>query len=182
MFDNIGRRTVMKAMGATALLGLSGSGSADVPGGTATDDIYGANATGSFSVTIGGTTIDEWERVQIPGDRSSKVERESTDGDHTRSLLGQTEYEMLEMEREMKPGDTTLVDWRKDIRQGKIEEGRQTVTVTLNDSSGNPVIEWEFTEAWVKEYGALELDGSDYGETATESVTVEFDELTRTNL
>jgi hypothetical protein len=73
------------------------------------------------------------------------VDRESQDTEHHRTLWGAAEYDDLEMERKMQPGDTNLREWRKRTLEGKAEEVRRTVT--LHNSQGQPQVEWEFTDA-----------------------------------
>lgn len=166
----------MKATGAVAALGLVGSANAETQRTTdSAVDVYGENATGSFSVSVDGETIDGWERVTIPGNRSQRME--GSDGS---TEWGQPEYDDLEMERAMQPGDTALWEWRAARLEGRVADSRRTVTITLNDSGGEAVVEWAFTDAWVSEYGSLELEASDYGETATESITVTYGDVTRT--
>jgi phage tail-like protein len=172
------RRSVLRGMSLLAVLGLAGSASASSePASDTSQTVQTANETGSFSVTIGDTTIDEWTRVTIPGSRSS--ETDYRDGDRSGSLIGQNEYDDLVMEREFQPGDDQLWAWRTAALEGRIEDARRTVTVTLQNDQNQAQLEWELTDAWVKEYDTLELEGGDYGETAVESVTVQFDGFTR---
>jgi phage tail-like protein len=184
MIGNIGRRAVMKALGAAAVVGLTaGSAGAERTDRAADhgDGLFDTNGTSSFEVTLDGTTIGGWESVTIPGDATVETEyRDGTDSEHQRTTLGRTEYEDLEMERAVRPDDTSVFDWRDLLRQGRLEEARKTVVVTLLDG-GEPAIRWEFTNAWVREYGAMELQAGGFGETATESVTVAFDEMRRTH-
>lgn len=182
MIWNIGRRAMLKLLGVTALIGLtSGASGAEQPDGAADrgDGLFDTNGTASFEVTVDGTPIEGWEIVTIPGETTRTVEyREGSDSDHQRRTWGETEYDDLEMERAVRPGDTRVFDWREQVRQGKVEAARRTVVVTLLDG-GDPAIRWEFTNAWVREYGAMELQSGGFGETATESVTVAFEEMER---
>lgn len=168
-------------MGAGAALGLIGSGSAelDEPSG-GSEDIYGSNATDSFSVTVGGTSLSDLESVTIP--ESTTAEADYREEETSSSLTGQTTYGDLTMERDMSSDDTTIWDWRQAVVEGRMGDALRTVTVTLQDSEGQPAVEWEFTQAWVKEYGPLELDSSAYADAATESITVAYDDMTRTQL
>lgn len=184
MILNIARRTALKALGVAALLGLTtGSASGErTQSSQGPEDLFSTNATDRFTVTVDGTEVGGWTRVQVPGDETQEVEyREGTDPDHQRKTLGQTVYGDFELERPVQPDDTSVFEWRKLIRQGKVEEARKTVVVTLEDEAGDPQIRWEFTNAWVKEYGSVELSSGDFGDTATESVTVAYDEVRRTH-
>jgi phage tail-like protein len=143
-------------------------------------DRHGPLRTGRFKVEINEVEVPGWQTVTIPGNSTERVDSRGDDPDHHRKLWGQTNYDDLEMEREMT--DTTVYDWRKKVLQGKIEEGRKNVRVTLQNEQGVDKIRWEFTEAWVREYQPPELDASADGDVAKESVTVVFDELFRETL
>lgn len=181
MIQRLGRRTVLKAMGAGAALGIVGSGSAELDGsGAGEEDIYGSNATDSFSVTIGDTSVSDIESVTVP--KSTTAEADYREEETTSTLIGQTTYGDLTMERDMSSDDTTMWDWRQAAVEGRMSDALRTVTVVLQDSQGQQAVEWEFTQAWVKEYGPLELDSSAYADAATESITVAYDDMTRTQL
>jgi phage tail-like protein len=137
--------------------------------------------TGRFKVEIDDVEVSGWQTVTIPGTSIETTDyREGEDSDHTRKLWGQTTYEDLEMERQMT--DTTVYDWHKKVIQGRTEEGRKTVRVTLQNAEGVDTIRWEFTNAWIKEYQPPELDAGTEGDVAKESVAVVFDEMLRETL
>jgi len=168
------RRSVLQGMGVLAALGLAGSANASsTEASDAASTTQTANETGSFSVMIGDTTIDEWTRVSVPANRSNTSEYRGSE------QIGNTEYDDLVMEREFQADDDQLWSWRSAALEGRGNEALRTVTVTLQNHQGQAQLEWEFTDAWVKEYGTLDLEGGDYGETATETVTVQFDSVTR---
>lgn len=119
---------------------------------------------GRFKVEISDIEVTGFQHVTIPGS--------------TTENNGQTTFEDLVMERIVLKGDSTLRDWRDEMRQGKVESARRTVSVTLLTEEGQPVIEWRFTNAWVKEYDPPKLVASGT-EVATESCTVTYDEMIR---
>jgi phage tail-like protein len=144
-------------------------------------DRHGPLKTGRFKVEIDEVEVPGWQTVTIPGNSTeTTTAREEEDTDHQRSLLGQTNYDDLEMQRQMT--DTTVYDWRKKITQGKVEEGRKNVKVTLQNGEGVDKIRWEFTNAWIKKYQPPELDAGTEGGTAKESVTVVFEDMQRETL
>ncbi len=145
-------------------------------------DRHGPMKTGRFEVQIDGENVAGWQTVTIPGISVEQGEyREGNDADYEKKIWGQTTYDDLEMERGVKPGDTKLHDWFEDIRAGNVEEGRKTVTVTWMAEGSDAQTQWEFTDAWIKEYSPPELDASADGDMATESVTIAFDKMIRTD-
>jgi phage tail-like protein len=144
-------------------------------------DRHGPLRTGRFKVEIDDVEVPGWQTVTIPGNSTeTTTAREEEDTDHQRSLWGRTNYDDLEMERQMT--DTTVYDWREKITQGKVKEGRKNVRVTLQNEEGVDKIRWEFTNAWIKEYQPPELDAGTERDVAKESVTVVFDEMLRETL
>jgi phage tail-like protein len=147
-------------------------------------DTHGPLKTGRFKVELDDVEVSGFKRIDIPAQSTKHVEyREGKDPDHNRKLWGQSEYEDLTMERGAKKGDTKLIDWRKKVTQGKMEEARKNIAVILQDSVGESVARWEFTKAWVKRYEPPTLDSSaqgGQGNVATETVVVAYDEMMRT--
>ncbi|MEF8777043.1 MAG: phage tail protein [Haloarculaceae archaeon] len=146
-------------------------------------DRHGPLRTGRFKVELDDVEVSGFKRIDIPGQSTKLVEyREGKDADHHRKLWGQTEYEDLTMERGAKQGDTKLFDWRKKVRQGKMEEARKNIAIVLQDEVGESQVRWEFTKAWPKRYDPPTLDTSaqgGQGTVATETVVVVFDEFER---
>lgn len=137
--------------------------------------------TGRFEVTIDEVEVPGWQSVTIPRGYVAEPEsREGNDGTYEKKLWGQVRFDDLEMERGFKPGDTKLHDWFEDIRAGKADEGRKEIAVKILDEEGTVALQWEFSEAWIKEYSPPELDAGADGDMATESVTIAFDEMIRT--
>jgi phage tail-like protein len=137
--------------------------------------------TGRFKVEIDDVEVSGWQTVTIPGiSTESETYREGDDSEYQQQLWGQTSYDDLEMVRAMT--DTTVYDWQRKIIQGKVDEGRKTVAVTLQNEEGGDEIRWEFTNAWIKEYQPPELDASTDGEVPKESITVVFEDMLRETL
>jgi phage tail-like protein len=146
-------------------------------------DRHGPLRTGRFTVEISGVEVPGFQVVDLPARFSEETEyREGSDSDRQRKVIGRTEYEDLTMVRGATKGDTTLYDWRKNIDQGKLEEGRKEIAVVLQDENGEEAIRWEFTKAWPRRYEPPTLDATATGgdsEIATESVTIVYDEMKR---
>jgi phage tail-like protein len=134
-----------------------------------------------FSVEVDGVSVAGFRSVDLPRRSTELVDYEEGGDGAQRTVGGRTEYEDLTMERGVMKDDSTLWDWRKDIEQGKVDEGRKTVRVSLQDEEGTARMTWEFTNAWPRGYEPPELDTTaDSDDVATESVTVVFDEMKRT--
>jgi len=84
------------------------------------------------------------------------------------------------MERGVTPGDTKLHDWFEDVRSGAADSARKEISVEMQDEEGEPVVQFQFTNAWIREHDPLHLGESADGDMATESITVAFDEMIRT--
>lgn len=137
--------------------------------------------TGRFEVLIDEEEVLGWQSVTIPSKSVEQSEyREGNEAKHEKKLWGQVTFDDLEMERGLIPGDTKLHDWFEDIRAGKADAGRKEIAVKLLNEEGTVVLQWEFSEAWIKEYSPPELDASADGDMATETVTIAFDEMIRT--
>lgn len=142
-------------------------------------DRHGPMRTGRFKVKLGGTEIAGVQRVALPSRSTEQDEyREGSAG--PKKLWGETTFDDLEMERGLAPGATALLDWRRAVEEGRIEEGLKEVTVVLMNENGESVLQWDFTDAWPKNYEPPQLDASADGDIATESVTVAFDQMNRT--
>ena len=137
---------------------------------------HGPMRTGRFVVEIDDVEVPGWHSVAIPS-RSTEQDEYREDDDPTD--WGQTTFDDLEMERGVKADDTTLYDWAEAVEEGNVDQGRKEVAVKLLDEEGNPMIQWELQEAWIKEYDPPELDASADGDVATESLTVAFDKMIR---
>jgi phage tail-like protein len=144
-------------------------------------DRHGPMRTGRFKVEIDDVEVPGWRSVTIPGSSTEQGEyREGDEPDYEKKIWGQTTFDDLEMERGVQPDDTAIFDWRQDVIEGRVDDGRKEVAVILMDEEGQPQIRWEFQEAWVKDYDPPELDASADGNVATESITVAYDKMVRT--
>lgn len=153
-------------------------------------DRHGPLKTGRFEVQIDEVEVPGWQSVTIPGvsveqgsyreGNASEKKKKDKKGTSNQTW-GEPTFDDLEMERGVKPGDTKLYDWFEDVRSGSADSGRKEIAVKLLDEEGVARVGWEFAEAWIKEYDPPDLDASADGEVATESVTVAFDEMIRTD-
>jgi len=141
---------------------------------------HGPMRTGKFVVKLDGQQVPGWQTVTIPGISVEQGTYHGEGDDPDEVPWGRTSWDDLEMERGVKPGDTKLHDWHQAVRQGDVEEGRKEIAVVLLDENDEPQVEWTLQEAWPKDYDPPELDASADGDVATESITVAFDEMIRT--
>jgi len=139
---------------------------------------HGPMRTGHFIVELDGEELAGASSVTIPGISVEQDEYRETDTPNE-ELWGRTTFDDLEMERGVKPGDTKLHDWFEDVRNGAADAARKEIAVKLLDEQGVAQIEWQFQEAWVKDYDPPELDASADGDVATESITVAYDRMMR---
>lgn len=143
-------------------------------------DRHGPLKTGLFEVQIDEVEVPGWQTVTIPGISVEQGSyREGNEAKHEKKLWGQVSFDDLEMERGVKPGDTKLHDWFEDVRAGSADAARKEIAVKMQNEEGDAVIQFQFTDAWVKEYSPPELDASADGDVATESITVAFDRMKR---
>lgn len=143
-------------------------------------DRHGPMRTGQFRVEIDDVEVPGFRTVEIPSRTTQQGEyREGNDADHEKKIWGQTTFGNLSMERGVKPGDTKLYDWAEAVRMGNADEGRKEISVTLMDEEGQPQIQWQFFEAWIRHYDPPDLDASADGDVATESIVVAFDKMVR---
>ncbi|ERH08556.1 MAG: conserved hypothetical phage tail region protein [halophilic archaeon J07HX64] len=138
---------------------------------------HGPMRTGRFKVELDGKTVPGWRGVTIP---SRSTEQDSyKNGSDGETEWGQTTFDDLEMERGVKPDDTTFYDWAEAVEEGNVEEGRKEIAVVLLDENGEARVRWELKEAWIKDYDPPELEDSADGEVATEQITVAYDKMLR---
>lgn len=146
-------------------------------------DRHGPMRTGRFKVEIDDVEVPGWRNVEIPS--SSTEMGEYHDGGEPadeREIWGETVVADLEMERGVQPGDTRLFDWREEIRQGNLNEGRKEVAVILQDEEGEGQLRWEFENAWITYYDPPTLDVSEDDDVATERISVAFERMSREEL
>lgn len=196
MLAQIGRRTLTKAVGAAALVGLAsdsvgastgtlndehdGDGDTSEDDDTTEENRHGPVRKSRFAVEIGDIELEGWESVSLPSVTVEEGEyREGDDPDYEKNLWGQTAFDDLQMERQVRPTDNELWEWLREVREGGVDTGRKEVTVELLGEEGEARVKWQFSEAWVKEYDPPELDASADGDVATESITVAFDKMER---
>ncbi len=172
--DVDGRREPPRAMQAGGDAGLVGF-AGDADRARSARQVSGALEPGRFSVTVDDVAVAGWTAVDLP--RRYTETGSAGDPDLDR-VAGQPTYDDLEMERGVRPDDTELWDWRKDLEEGRTDDARRTVTVSLEDAGGTARMTWEFTNARPTAYGPPTLEaGADA--TATESLTVRFEEMAR---
>jgi phage tail-like protein len=144
-------------------------------------DLMGPVRTERFEVDIADIDATGFKRVELPAHSTQMNEyREGTDPVFSRRLWGQTQYEDLTLERGAKSGDKKLYDWRKKVVDGKMEEARKDIAISILNSIGEAELRYEFVDAWPKEYQPPSLDASGGGnDVATETIIVSYNEMDR---
>lgn len=144
-----------------------------------TDREGGPLRTGLFEVYIDDVLIEGWRSITLPGISIEEGGYKEGDDGEEKRVWGDHSYDDLQMERGVIPGDSRLYDWAQQAVQGQVDQGRKQIAVKLLDEEGKDRVEWQFFEAWVKDYDPPDLDASADGDIATESCTVAFDSMRR---
>lgn len=182
MLDNIKRRTVMKAAGAAAVVGLASNAAAGRElGGPQMNTVrHGPFRTTRYVVEVDDREIVGIHNIDLPGSKTEQGEYREGDDTGDRKLFGMTTFEDLVIERGMSfRGDEFFHNWRNDVMNHRTEDARRNITITSLDEDGEQGLTWQFQNAWVKEYQPPNLDASADGQVATETVTLAFDKMTR---
>jgi len=123
----------------------------------------------NFLVVIDGVPAAAFSDCILPAASIDVVEyREGSDVAGTvRKLPGLVRYGDLVLKRGISnsPDSITLWDWFSGFLQGN--GSKKTLTVTLLNSQRNPVVQWNFTNAWPTKYEAPPLNAK------TNSIAIE---------
>ncbi|HJT17502.1 MAG TPA: phage tail protein [Thermoanaerobaculia bacterium] len=132
----------------------------------------GSGAT-TFSVKIDGVTLNHIKSCGSIGSQTEIIE--TSVGGTIVKVPGKTEYVNFTCTENVS-SDTTLADWRHQIEAGNLS--RKNGTITLLDSTLNPITTINFTNAWPS---ALFIDGLDAtsNNVITETITIVPESLSR---
>jgi len=144
-------------------------------------DFMGPIRTERFQVEIDGVDAQGFQRVEMPSHSTQTNEyREGNDPVFSRRLWGQTQYEDLTLVRGAKESDMALYEWRKLVKDGKMDEARCDIAISVLDTIGDAQLRFEFVDCWPKEYQPPSLDASGGGnDVATETIIVSYNEYDR---
>lgn len=136
-------------------------------------DTHGPLRNHRFLLEIDGVARAGFSTANLPAASSEVVEyREGNEKRRTvRKLSGLNSYENLTLENGTARDAMAMYEWRKLVKDGKVDSARTTVAVVLQDEEGSPGARWEFRNAWPSNYDAPDLDASG-NEVAIESVEV----------
>lgn len=134
-----------------------------------------------IELELPGGPVPGWSRVDLPGTETTRnVYREGPDPEYDFPLWGGTEWNDLVMERGAKQGEMMLWDWREKANQGKLDEARKSINVTIYDSTGNnTLMRYEFKKAWPVRYEPPTLDAQ-AGNVGMETLVITYDRYRRT--
>ncbi len=122
----------------------------------------------------------EIDDVEVQGWTSAKLPSSSTEPSDTG--WGETIDQDLELERVVQADDTTLYDWKEEVRSDDEAEGLRTVDVILFNEEGEPEIQWEFTNAWPAYYQPPQLGAASTENIARERVVLAYDSMERQSI
>lgn len=75
-------------------------------------------------------------------------------------------------------GDMGFWEWRQKVVDGKVDEARANVSITLLDRAYSPVVTWNLYRAWPSKISAMSLS-SDSNDFALEEMTLVHEGITR---
>lgn len=130
-----------------------------------------------FTVEINGAEMG-CQTVSGLGDEIEVTEYREGGYHRTRKLPGIPNTTEVTIEKGVFP-DITAFELFRSARDKA--DFRTTVVITENDRLGNPVRQWELTEAWVSSYTAPELDATS-SEVSVESIVIQYEDLIPTVL
>jgi len=128
-----------------------------------------------------GGPVPGWRRIDLPTTSTQGATyREGPDPEYEFELTGNEAQDAdLVMERGIKTGEMMLWDWHEKVRQGKLDEARKTIAVSVFDSTGNQTLaRFEFTKAWPRRYEPPTLDAQ-AGNMGTETLVIAYDRYKR---
>jgi phage tail-like protein len=136
-------------------------------------DRHGPYRTARFLLEIEGVAKAGFSRCRLPTASADVVEyREGNDTrPTTRKLGGLTDYGPLVLRYGVTDASIELFDWWRLVEDGKLDEARRPVAVTLLDEEGAAATRWEFRNAWPARYEAPTLDAT-RSEVAIEALDV----------
>lgn len=142
-------------------------------------DRHGPYRNFRYLLEIDGIAEAGFTECTIPEASTELIEyREGNEAPTVRKLVGLNTYGDLVMQRGV-TDSLALFEWRKLVKQGKLDEARRAIAVLILDEEGSPGPRWEFRDAWPRQYDAPDLDATD-NEVAIESLTVVHEGMERT--
>lgn len=132
-----------------------------------------------FQVEWGGTQIG-FSRVILPGATAHPVTymNGSSPERSPKQLVGKTENDLLILERGVVPDDSELYDWFATASSGDLDGARRDVTVSILNEVHEPVVTWEFTNAWPAHYQPPRLNATG-NEVAMERIEIAHEGMER---
>ncbi|MFI9269971.1 phage tail protein [Kitasatospora sp. NPDC052896] len=139
-----------------------------------------AIATHRFTVQLGGyqvETVQEVSGLSFEMDAIDHYEVTSTGQMVVRKLAGARKGGEITISRGLgqSPVFTQWLD--KSFLQGDVASARQSITILVSDSQGNPVRHITLENAWVKKWEGPSLKAGD-SQPAIEKVTIVFEDVT----
>lgn len=131
----------------------------------------------NFKVTVGTTTVAFQEVSGLDSENQIIEYREGTDAlNSVRKLPGMEKYPNIVCKRGI-TGDTTLWDWRKEVRDSTSTfPPTRDVTIELLNEKGESVMTWTLTNAWLAKLSGPSLNAKG-NEIAIESMELAHERI-----
>jgi len=132
-----------------------------------------------FRLDINGVKAASFSQATIPDSSTDSVDyREGTDPLYNRKLsAGPVKYGTLSLKRGISDS-MDLYNWRKQIEEQGAGSGRQNITITLIDETGNDTVTWNIFQAWPSKYESSELNATST-EVLIETLEVQLEKIER---
>ncbi len=144
---------------------------------------HGPLPSTEFKVELDGADIPGFLEVKLPTQETDEYDyREGDDAKHSRKLFGDTHYSPLVLARGADEDNGRLNEWLKAVEEGNGDEARKDIAVVIQDQTGESVLRYEFSKAWIQQYEPPTLNAQAGGGAeaiAVETYTVEFEEMER---
>lgn len=134
----------------------------------------------AFRLDLDGTPAAFFTEVSGLGSETEVMEQIVNDGSGHQVILkvpGREKWEDISLKRGI-TRDMELWDWREIVMQGDVKAARRNGTITMMDSQGTPVAQWDFTNAWPSKVTgpSLKIDSNDLG---IEEITIVHEGIRR---
>lgn len=143
-------------------------------------DRHGPYRNSRFIVEIDGVATASFNRVDLPETGTTvRSYRDGNDPSEPRLVAGRPRTDPLVLENGVTEDSIALFEWYQLVAEGKVDEARRSVVVTILDEEGEPGPRWEFTDAWPARYAGPTLDADDSDGIAVERLEVVHEEMER---
>ena len=135
--------------------------------------------TFSFHVELDGVDIGSFKEASGVDSETEIIEhKEVVDGKLTiRKVPGAMKWADIVLKRGIDQS-LALWEWRKQVEEGEIEDGRRDGSIIIYDSQYNEVARWNFRAGWPSKWKGADLNAGD-NQVAVEEITITHEGLER---